>query len=225
MKVRLVKTDLEEREKGREFMNRVKERRDMEFPAYVNEGAHRIHDNASRFKKGEGISNLVMVKKRGEGTCGEGELNLCRVEENYDENEGESVIGVNVQSIDEIEEMMNGIEESQKEDKKQIRGEDKDLEYKFLAEFEKLEHCNFTEIEELDKLSKSKMQHQLIERANRVLGKYLKEKSDIPGMIDIVFAKGKAVASTFGIRAKERFSNNQRMETEKRERLNSKRKN
>ena len=89
----------------------------------------------------------------------------------------------------------------------QIREEDKDLEYKFLAEFEKLEHCNFIEIEERDKLPKLKMQNQLIERANRVLGKYLKERSDIPAITDIVYAMGKAKAFTLGISEKERRSN------------------
>ena len=38
MNVRLVEIDLEEREKGRGFMNRVKERLDMEFTAYVKVG-------------------------------------------------------------------------------------------------------------------------------------------------------------------------------------------
>ena len=51
------------------------------------------------------------------------------------------------------------------------------------------------------------MPDQLIERANRVLGKYLKKRSDISGITDIVYAVGKAIASTLGIRAKERHSN------------------
>ena len=102
-----------------------------------------------RFKKEKGISNLVKVRKRGEGACGERELNLGRIEENYGERHGESAIAVDAQLMDVIgEEMMNGIEESQKEDDEQIREEDKDFEYKFLAEFKKLEHCNFIEIEE-----------------------------------------------------------------------------
>ena len=94
MKVRLVKIDLEEREKGRGFMNRVKERWDMEFPVYVKVGARKLRDNASRFKKEKEISNLVMVRKRGEGTCSEGELNLGRIEEYYGESHDESAIGV-----------------------------------------------------------------------------------------------------------------------------------
>ena len=69
---------------------------------------------------------------------------------------------LDAQSMDEIgEEMMNGIDESQMEDEEQIREEDKDLEYKFLAEFEKSQHCNFIEIGERDKLPKLKMPDQL----------------------------------------------------------------
>ena len=51
------------------------------------------------------------------------------------------------------------------------------------------------------------MQDQLIERANRVLGKYLKERSDTPTITDIVYAMGKAKVFTFGISEKERRSN------------------
>ena len=99
-----------------------------------------------------------MVGKGGEGTCGEGELNLGRRDENYGESQRKSAIGVDAQSMDEIgEEMMNEIEDSQKEDVEQMSEEDKDFEYKFLAEFEKLEHCNFAEIEERDKLLKLKI--------------------------------------------------------------------
>ena len=113
MKVRLVEIDLEEREEGRGFMNRVKERWDMEFPAYVKVGAQRLRDNASRFKTEKEIYNLVMIRKRGEGSCGEGELNLGKIEENYRERHGESAIGMDTQLMDEIgEEMMNGTKES-----------------------------------------------------------------------------------------------------------------
>ena len=88
MKIRLVEIDLQEQDKGRGFMNRVNKRWDKEFPAYVKVGAQRLRDNASRFKKEKEISNLVMVIKRGEGTCGKGELNLGRIDENYGKSRG-----------------------------------------------------------------------------------------------------------------------------------------
>ena len=51
------------------------------------------------------------------------------------------------------------------------------------------------------------MPDELVKRSNRVLSKYLDEKSDIPEVTDFVYAMGKAVASTLGIKTKKKRQN------------------
>lgn len=96
--------------------------------------------------------------------------------------------------------------------------DDKKLENMFLAELERLERSNLTEIQERDKLPKLKMPDELVKRSNRVLSKYLDEKSEIPEISDFVYAMGKAVASTLGIKAKEKRQNNKAKDGNRRER-------
>ena len=50
MKVYLTVIDQEERQKGRGFMGRVKERWDTKYPEYKRVSMQQLRDNASRFK-------------------------------------------------------------------------------------------------------------------------------------------------------------------------------
>ena len=55
-----------EQSKGRGFMKRVKERRDLEFPEQASVSMHNLRDNASRFQKEPEIRNLVVVRNKNE---------------------------------------------------------------------------------------------------------------------------------------------------------------
>ena len=64
MKIKLVKIDDEEQNKGRGFMKRVKERRDLEFHEQASVSMHNFTNNASYFQKELGIRNLILVRNR-----------------------------------------------------------------------------------------------------------------------------------------------------------------
>ena len=83
---------------------------------------------------------------------------------------------------------------------------------------ERLERCNLNEIQERDKLPKLKMPDELVKRSNRVVSKYLDGKSDIPEISGFVYAMGKAIASTLGIKAKEKRQSNKAKGGNRRER-------
>ena len=63
-KTKLVKIDDEEQSKGRGFMKRVKERRDLQFPKKSSVSIHKLINNASRFQKEPRIRNLILVRNR-----------------------------------------------------------------------------------------------------------------------------------------------------------------
>ena len=58
-KMRLVEIDTEERAKGYGFMNRVKNRRDEEFPEKMQYSKQNLRDNACRFRDDRELSVLV----------------------------------------------------------------------------------------------------------------------------------------------------------------------
>ena len=64
IKIKLVKTDNEGRNKGRGFMKRVKERWDLEFPEQASVRINNLKNNASRFQKELDIRNLSLVRNR-----------------------------------------------------------------------------------------------------------------------------------------------------------------
>ena len=64
MKIKLVKIDDVERSKGKEFMKRVKERWDLEFPEQAS--MHKLRNNASRFQKEPEIRKSILVRNRNE---------------------------------------------------------------------------------------------------------------------------------------------------------------
>ena len=209
MKVKLVEIDTEERQKGRGFMSRVKSRWDVEYPTYAaTMGAQRLRDNASRFRKEKEISNLVLVRKRSPVGRVEEELEPCRTGEcsgrDQGENENEEEVHISEEVIEGIQ---DGVEDLQAGCENEMTEEDKELDIMFLAELERLERSNFNEIQERDQLPKLKMPDELVKRSNRVLSKHLDEKSDIPEITDFVYAMGKAVASTLGIKTKEKRQN------------------
>ena len=66
IKIGLIIIDEEERQKGRGFMKRVKERWDAKHPEHATASMQNLRDNASRFKKDYEIPNLMLVRKRTE---------------------------------------------------------------------------------------------------------------------------------------------------------------
>ena len=63
MKINLVTMDDEEREKGRGFIKRVKERWDQRYPEYSLASWQKLRDNAARFKKEPDIMNMILVRQ------------------------------------------------------------------------------------------------------------------------------------------------------------------
>ena len=204
MKVAVVQIDTEERQKGRGFMRRVKDRWDVEYPIYAGMiGAQTLRDNATRFRKETEISNLVLVRKRNLVVPFEEGLESNRTSECGDRNQGTNTYEEEMNTLEEmIEETFDEVEDLQDRSENKLTEEDKTLDIIFLAELEKLERSNFTELQERAKLPKLKMQEELVERSNRVLGKYFNEDRDIPEVTDFVYAMGKAIASILGIKTK-----------------------
>ena len=204
MKVALVQIDTEERQKGRGFMRRVKDRWDVEYPIHAGMiGAQTLRDNATRFRKETEISNLVLVRKRNLVAPFEEGLESNRTSECGDRNQGTNTYEEEMNTLEEmIEETFDEVEDLQDRSENKLTEEDKTLDIIFLAELEKLERSNFTELQERAKLPKLKMPDELVERSNRVLGKYFNEDRDIPEVTDFVYAMGKAIASILGIKTK-----------------------
>ena len=204
MKVALVQIDIEERQKGRGFMRRAKDRRDVEYPIYAGMiGAQTLRDNATRFRKETEISNLVLVRKRNLVAPFEEGLEPNRKSECDDRNQGTNAYEEEMNTLEEmIEETFDEVEDLQDRSENELTEEDKTFDFIFLAELEKLERSNFTELQERAKIPKLKMPDELVERSNRVLGKYFNEDRDIPEATDFVYAMGKAIALILGIKTK-----------------------
>ena len=66
MKVRLVQIDNEERNRGRGFMKRVKEKWIVEYPEHATTSIQKLRNNAARFRKEQTITNLILVRQRNE---------------------------------------------------------------------------------------------------------------------------------------------------------------
>ena len=64
MKVNLLLTDEEERKIRKGFTKRIKDRWDAMYPTIKSASKHKFRDNASRFKKENEITNLILVRKR-----------------------------------------------------------------------------------------------------------------------------------------------------------------
>ena len=103
MKIRLIQIDEEERNKGRGFMKRVKERCDAESECGTI-SMQNLRDNAARFKKKTEIKNLILVRKRQEidrqENEPENETDLVVASESTNNGEREQKAGENINEED-----------------------------------------------------------------------------------------------------------------------------
>ena len=79
-----------------------------------------------------------------------------------------------------------------------LKEEDRDLEVMFIDQLENIKNSTLLQIEPREKLPKVKIDNQLKESANWVLGRFLKEVDAIPEICDKVYAKGRATGFKLG---------------------------
>ena len=79
-----------------------------------------------------------------------------------------------------------------------LKEEDRDLEVMFIDQLENIKNSTLLQIEPREKLPKVRIDNQLKESANRVLGRFLKEVDTIPEICDKVYAMGRAIGFKLG---------------------------
>ena len=184
-KIELLEIEQEERNKGRQFMERVRKRWNEIYPA---SGLTRqnLRDNAARFKKDKKLANLRLVRKR---------QNLDRsVEIETSELINEETRESRVQQ--------NTGEQFTEEwwDELDVQETDRDLYTKFvqhLQEIKKVEQNNF---EGRPKLTKVKNLGENESKANRILEKYLQKYQEMSHIVNAVYAMGLAVVDMLGVK-------------------------
>ena len=177
--------DQEERQKGRGFIKKVKERWDIKYPEYRRVSMQQLRDNASRFKTEKEIINLILVSRRQEIEPA-AELLSAEPEETVKERNDPHDHQENGEAIN--------LERECETEEETIRDEDKDLEMKFINQLKNLQRSSLEILPPRNKLEKLKMTKSIEESAERILGKYLKEVDEIPEVTDVVYAMGKAIA-------------------------------
>ena len=185
MKVHLIVMDQEERQKVRGFMKRVKERWDTKYPEYKRVSMQQLRDNASRFKTEKEIINLTLVRRRQEIEP-VAELLSAELEETVNERNDPHDHQENGETIN--------LERECEMEKETVRDEDKDLEMKIINQLQNLQRSSLEVLPPRHRLEKLKMTKSIEESAERILGKYLKEVDEIPEIMDVVYAMGKAIA-------------------------------
>ena len=190
VKARLVEIDKEERQGGRGFMKRVKERWDAEFPEYNRINDQTLRDNAARFRKEPEIEGLIMVRER---TARE------QVAEDivYDEvnNDDEQSWSIDDLKANETEgEVLREEDYMFDNSETELQEGDADLEREFHKQLNVMEKTTITEIKPRDKLLKVRMTPKVEGSANRILEKHMKKVEDRAVITDAVYAMGKAVA-------------------------------
>ena len=160
MKVHLIVIDQEERQKGRGFMKRVKERWDTKYPEYKRVSMQQLRDNASRFKTEKEIINLILVRRRQEiepAAESSAELEETVNERNDSHDHQENGETINLERECETEE-------------ETIRDKDKDLEMKFISQLQNLQRSSLEVLPPRNRLEKLKMTKRIEESAERILG-------------------------------------------------------
>ena len=195
-KLRLVEIDHEEREKGRGFMQRVKEKWDKEFPEKKC-AAGTLIDNARRFKEMTEIKTLMLVKKRNmkevmnlnQNGVGGGD-DGCHGDGSYgdgiEEDGGNDVVDVGGANKDEVE----GISFT----------EDRELLELFECELEVVKGMGVLDIQQREALPKMKIKENICQSANRILGLYLRNEETLDGVVDAVYAMGRAICRLSGVK-------------------------
>ena len=214
-KIKLVKIEKEERERGRGFMKRLKSRWDVEFPDQAGLSPQCLRDNAARFTKEVDLSNLV--REGGHENVDDGRLQdreECSVVDE-EEHEGEpydnDILGIS-DSGDEI--TFLGFESSDvEENQEEMKEEDMELYQLFTRKYNALQKSRVDHMETRERLGKVKHKEflKVKEKANRILKIYLKESMDITEITDTVYAMGEAVCEILGVK-KEKLNNGCRKE-------------
>ena len=68
----------------------------------------------------------------------------------------------------------------------------------FIDQLKDIKHSTLFQIEPREKIPKVRIDNQLKESANRVLGRFLKEVDTIPEIYDKVYAMGRAIGFKLG---------------------------
>lgn len=196
MKVRLVEIDMEERQNGKGFMRRVKNRWNAEFNEYRNANEQKLRDNAARFKQEKEIANLVLVRKRQES-----EIDIRRIQSEEEEVAADNG-GVEIEPMVE-DNAQDETESGNTEEVITILESDIELERLFRMELQQLVPTTMETIETREKLPKLRLTSAIEKSANNILSVELKEANDIMKITDTVYAMGKAVAKMTGVKKKE----------------------
>ena len=205
IKVSLVKIDIHEREKGRGFMQRIKEVWDERYSGkQMTEQC--LRDNAARFKKDKGLMNLVEVREGKKVT----EENTTRNENNEangreeDNNIENSEVEIGNSNGNESEgEEHNTLHVDRNERENDNEDEDmKEFQIRFMDNLKKLTTTTSEKIEERERLMKVKtgIKKEKMERANKILEKYLDGNSDMCKVIDAVYAMAITIEERLGLK-------------------------
>ena len=185
-------------------MKRVKDRWDVKYPEYQSASWQKLRDNAARFKKDPELKDLILVRQREEIQRAETEMRNEEEERNVDqpgeERNGDEQIDVEQNMVEADDEEL-GVEV---QIDVALTEKDKELERFFNAELEQLNHSTALHMEPREKLPKVKLDAETHERANQILNLYLPNVDPIFEITDMVYAMGKAVAYTLGVKPKEK---------------------
>ena len=174
MKVRLVQTENEERKRGKKKRKRTYEKGEErwvdEYPEHATASMQKLRYNAARFSKEQTITNLILVRQRNEV-----------VNDNWGN-----------QRDDQWEIIANEVNqnESQVEHDIVIEGSeliDEELEFLCNEQLTNMKHSTMTEMEPREKLRKTKVPTKLKEKADSILGHYLRGVDTIPEITDKVY--------------------------------------
>ena len=176
----------------------------MKYPEYQSASWQKLRDNAARFKKEPELKDLILVRQREEIQRTETEMRNEEEEHNVDqpgeERNGDVQIDVEQNMVEADDEEL-GIEV---QIDVALTEKDKELERFFNAELEQLNHSTALHMEPREKLPKVKLDAETHERANKILNLYLPNVDTIFEITDMVYAIGKAVAYTLGVKPKEK---------------------
>ena len=142
----------------------------------------KLRNNAARFCKEQTITNLILVRQRNE------------VENDNWRNQRDDQQEIIVNEVNQ--------NESQLEHGAVMEGSeliDEELESLFNEQLTNMNHSTMTEMEPREKLRKTKVPIELQEKADSILGHYLRGVDIIQEISDKVYAKGKVVEIKMGL--------------------------
>ena len=155
-KHRIVEIDHQEKEKGKNFMKRIKRRWDLEFPVSKRTSQNLV-ENAKRFKK-EGCGNMAEQEElMAEQTTPENnDKQLNRKKKKEEQTDFKGVIMNQVKNKE--EQAGNNTEEAERIElpREELAEEDQDLKAMFITQLENFTHSSLLQIEPREKLPKAR---------------------------------------------------------------------